>query len=149
MRKTDAVDGLGGERTSCFLSRLSDWNALGEFEIPDALLPTLLATHAGPRRRTMPAYGVWRSPVPQGAGDGASREDRNVSGTAGFLRGDPASVPQVGLAVRSGDPTRVRMHPAVVLSGVNASIQRRPCFEGQRSSLLLILCSGTGQRLSA
>lgn len=79
MRKTDAVDGLGGERTSCFLSRLSDWNAIREFEIPDALLPTLLATRTGPRRQIMSAYGVRSSPVPKGAGDGASGEDWSVS----------------------------------------------------------------------
>ncbi len=145
MRKTDAVDGLGGERTSCFLSRLSDWNARREFEISDAL-PTLLATRAGHRRRTMSAYGVRRSPVPKGAGDGASGEDWSVSGLRG---GAPASVLQVGLGLRSGDPAGVRMRPAVVLPRAVASLQRRPCFEGQRSPVLLILHSGTGQRSSA
>lgn len=146
MRKTDAVDGLGGERTSCFLSRLSDWNALGEFEIPDALLPTLLATRAGPCRRIMSAHGVRSSPVPKRVGDGASGEDWSISG---LRRGAPASVLQVGLRVRSGDPEGVRMRPAMVLPGAVASLQRRPCFEGQRSPVLLILRSGLGQHSSA
>jgi len=52
MRKTDGVD---GERTSGFLSRIWDWNALGEHEceISNSFLPLLPGagspTHTGPR----------------------------------------------------------------------------------------------------